>query len=219
VTRSPLSSVDAADRAQLLKLLAWLVPTTFVLFTAGEAMAFQQGRIGAGLLVVLILLNLPVSLLLGLGLFRLMEGSARGLAGMVYAGGGITPDPAHSALESLEARGFYPEAAAAYRQHLVEHPADNLARFKLARLCHESLNDPAAAERLYLEIRQHQPTPRDEMLAANLLIEFYRKTGRTDRVKVELARFADRWKGSKAGEQARRQLRELKQGDDVTPGA
>lgn len=211
MTRGPLTTVDAADRAQRLKLLAWLVPAAFVLFTAGEVMAYREGRIGGMLLAVLTVLNLPVAVLLGMGLFRLMEGSARGMAGMLYAGGGIAPDPAHSAFESLEARGFYPEAAAAYRQHLADHPGDNAARIKLARLYHDTLADSAAAERLYLEIRQHQPSPREEMLASNLLIEFYRRTGRQDRMVVELARFADRWKGSRAGELARQQLRELKQ--------
>jgi hypothetical protein len=48
-------------------------------------------------------------------------------------------------------------------------------------------------------------------MAANLLIELHRGTGRRDRLLVELARFADRYKGTRAGKHAAMALREMKQ--------
>ena len=59
----------------------------------------------------------------------------------------------------------------------------------------QHLDDPAEAERLYLEVRRLQPEPGHEMRAANGLIDLYRKQGSRDRLMVELARFADRYRG------------------------
>jgi Arc/MetJ-type ribon-helix-helix transcriptional regulator len=130
---------------------------------------------------------------------------------MVLAGGNITPEPAHSGMESLIARGFYPEAAEQLRAHLVAAPGDHAARFKLADLYRRHLDNPLAAERLYLEVRSATVAPREEMFAGNMLIELYRETGRKDRQIVELARFAERWRGTAAGRSAAAALKELKQ--------
>jgi len=51
------------------------------------------------------------------------------------------------------------------------------------------------------------------MSATNGLIDLYRKMGRTARLKVELARFVDRYRGSALAEGAARELRELKELD------
>ena len=94
---------------------------------------------------------------------------------------------------------------------LVAAPTDHLARFKLADLYRRHLADPLAAERLYLEVRNSRVAPREEMFAGNMLIELYRETGRRDRQIVELARFAERWRGTAAGRSASQALKELKQ--------
>ncbi len=83
------------------------------------------------------------------------------------------------------------------------------AQLKLAALL-EQLERPDEAERIYLDVRRSHPSPRVEMTAVNRLLNLYRRTGRHDRLKVELARFADRWKGTSAGDHAGRLLRELK---------
>ena len=93
-------------------------------------------------------------------------------------------------------RGQYREAAEYFRDHLTVEPDDNEARLRLADLVEKHLDDPAEAERLYLEVRRHQPEPGHEMRAANGLIDLYRKQGRRDRLMVELARFADRYSGT-----------------------
>ncbi|HEY6784416.1 MAG TPA: hypothetical protein VI159_05660, partial [Gemmatimonadales bacterium] len=66
------------------------------------------------------------------------------------------------------------------------------------------------AEQLYLEVRRSKPDERREMAAANGLIDLYTRTGRKDRLKVELARFADRYAGSQHAIEAKRRLDELK---------
>jgi hypothetical protein len=208
---SPLRSPDAADRAQFLKLLSWILPVGFILLTLGETLGFAQGRYGLAAYLALLLLNLPGLFLMSLVVFRLLEGSATGLTRMVYALHDLPPEPAHSAFESLVARGFYLEAAEGYRAHLAAHPEDHLARIKLAALCREHLGDPAGAERLYLEVRHGRPSPRLEFLVGNLLLELYRAEGREDRLVGELARFAERWKRTRPGAEAARALRELKQ--------
>lgn len=141
-----------------------------------------------------------------------MDRAAVGFTTMVYAGSGHPLPPPHSGIESLEVRGFYPEAAEAWRAHLLRFPNDHAARLKLADLYLRRLDNPAAAEALYIEVRQGQPEAKEERLAANLLIELYRATGRVDRQIVELARFAERWKGTTAGADAVRTLKALKEG-------
>src|SRR5216684_2510171 len=48
------------------------------------------------------------------------------------------------------------------------------------------------------------------LLLLNLLIDLYRKLGRRDRLTVELARCADRYRGTPPGAAAAQELRELK---------
>ncbi len=175
-------------------------------------MAYGRGWINGWALFLLILLDPVLLYLLARGLFWGMDRSAVGFATMAYAGRGHPLEPAHSGIESLVARGFYPEAADAWRTHLEQFPRDHAARLKLADLYVRRLENPAAAEALYLAVRQGHPAEKEERLAANHLIELYRATGRTDRQMVELARFAERWKGTRAGVDAARALRELKEG-------
>lgn len=203
---------DTGDDAQFRTLLVQLAIPGFIVLAAGEYAAWRKEWIGGGVFVLLLLLlNPPVLYLLARMLNALIGGSATGFAQMVLAGGNLTPEPAHSGMESLVARGFYAQAAEQFRAHLVTAPADHLARFKLADLYRRHLADPLAAEQLYLEVRNGRRAPREEMFAGNMLIELYRETGRRDRQIVELARFAERWRGTVAGRSAAQALKELKQ--------
>jgi hypothetical protein len=83
----------------------------------------------------------------------------------------------------------------------------------MADLLERYLNDAAGAEQLYLEVRRLNPDRRQEVAAANGLIDLYRRTGRWTRLKVELARFAGRYPGTAAAAGAARELRELKAED------
>jgi hypothetical protein len=205
-----LTDLDSADRALFLKLYIrlLLIGGPLLLVIIGGAVA--KGWIPPWLGVILAILDPGMIYLLARGLFWLMDRGAIGFANMVYAGGGHPLAPPHSAIESLEVRGFYVEAADGWRQHLLQFPGDNQARFKLATLCHRQLGRADEAEGVLLEVRRSNPTDAEERQASNLLIDLFHATGQRDREIVELARFADRWKGTVAAADASRRLRELK---------
>jgi tetratricopeptide (TPR) repeat protein len=209
--RIPLSAVDAADRAQFLKFCVRFGVPAFVLLAIGEFTARSRGWIGPWTLLVLLGLNVPVIVVWSGVMYSLIEQTAQSFGQTVLGAGNLPPDPAHSGLESLVARGLYREAVDAFQRFLTAHPRDNLARMKLADLHRRYLGEPEVAERLYLEVRCSQD-PRNEFLAWNLLIELYRSMGRKDRLMVELARFADRYRGTRPGREAARALKEMKAG-------
>lgn len=209
--RLPFRSTDAVERGQFLKFLVQFGIPAFLLLTIGELRAWGLGMIGTAGLVLLVVLNVPAIVLFSGLAFGLIERTATGLAHTMLGAGNLKPEPAHSSSESLAARGLYREAVQAFRARIAEVPDDNLARIKLAEIHRAHLDEPDEAERLYLEVRRQHPDPRHEFLATNLLIELYRGTGRRDRMMVELARFADRYRGTRAGRDAARALREMKE--------
>lgn len=214
MSKKPLSSLDAAERAQLLRFAFTTGIPALVMLSALDLGLFARGQIGPGLLSLLLVLNLPITGLIVFGMWRMIGGASQGLVQVLYGAGNLTPERQHSSQESLVARGFYREAAEAYRAHLLDYPDDHAARIKLAAVAHQHLNDPGAAERLYLEVRTGQPTPRLEILATNMLIELYRSTGQRGRLMAELAQFAKKYRGTRAGEEAGRALREMKADND-----
>jgi tetratricopeptide (TPR) repeat protein len=204
-----LTDTDLGERALRLKVVVWLGAPTFVILAAVELRLFFQGRIGASLLFLLLVLNLGVVALIAGLILRTTGGAAHALTRAVYAQGNLAPDPTYSAEESLIIRGRMAEAEGLLQSRIQARPGELESRLKLAEL-YEQIDRPEEAERLYLEIRQLHPSPRVEITAANRLLNLYRRTRRYDRLKVELARFADRWKGTSAGDHAARLLRELK---------
>jgi tetratricopeptide (TPR) repeat protein len=208
--RIPLGGSDAADRAQFLQFCVRFGVPAFVLLSMGECTARTRDWIGPGTLFALLVLNVPAIVVASGMMYSAIEKTAQSFSQTVLGAGNLPPVPAHSGLESLVARGLYREAVNAFQRYLTDHPGDNLARIKLADVHHRYLGEPEAAERLYLEVRRNHPDPRHEFLAWNLLIELYRSTGRNDRLMVELARFADRYRHTQAGRQAARSLQELK---------
>src|SRR2546430_8242279 len=86
----------------------------------------------------------------------------------------------------LIAQGKYAEAAEYFRDHLRVDPADCDARLRLAELYERHLADPEGAEQQYLEARRGSADPRRQFTATNALIDLYRRTGRRDRLTVEL---------------------------------
>ena len=206
--------MHSGDRAQFLEALVRVgLPASFLL-TLAWFLALGKGWIGIGTFLLLLTAgNLVASFALAILIIWVSTLAGDSFARMVLAGGNLPPAPSFSSEESLVARGFYREAFEQYQAYLAAHPGDIEVRLRLADLARRHLSDPALAERLYLEIRQLSPAPNQERLATNLLIELYRELGRRDRVKVELARFAERYRGSKAADDARRALRELKDQD------
>jgi hypothetical protein len=168
-----------------------------------------RGIGGLGMLGV-IALGALAGAVLGAGVLFASSLGSRGIVSMVTAGAGLPSADTLSFQQSLVARGRFTEAADAYRAHLGEHPADHDARLALAALCAGPLSDDVAAERLYLDVRSGQPSLRQEWQASEALIELYRKTGQRGREMTELARAADRYRGTAVGNSAKRLLAERK---------
>ncbi|HTS88798.1 MAG TPA: hypothetical protein VMG41_09935 [Gemmatimonadales bacterium] len=209
--RMPFGSSDDAERGQFLKFLGQFGAPATVLLVIGETLALGHGMIGPVAYVVLLLLTIPAIVLFSGFAYGLMHRAATGIAQTMLGAGNLPREPEHSDCESLVARGFYREAVQAFQARIATAPDDNLARIKLAEVHRLHLAEPEEAERLYLEVRRHNPNPRHEFLASNLLIENYRSAGRRDRLMVELARFADRYRGTRAGRDAARLVREMKE--------
>lgn len=141
---------------------------------------------------------------------RVILRSASGLVGNIFAAGNITPAPSYPVADVMVVRGKFRDAAEYFRAHLRAHPEDFEARLRLADLDVAHLADYGDAERLYKEVRDAREDPRRELAGYNGLIDLHTRTGNRDRLKVELARFADRYAGSQHALEARRRLDELK---------
>jgi tetratricopeptide (TPR) repeat protein len=213
-----LRDIDAADRAQLMRVVVFFGPACFVILSMLWFFMHEKGWIAGWVMALLLLLNIPLT---GAGIFaiyRSVRAASTGLVKTIFAAGNIAPAPTYPRQDVFVVRGQYAEAADAFRDHLVVDPADHEARLRLAHVLEAHLGAFDEAERLYLEIRKAQPAAaaREQMRAANGLIDLYRKMGRTDRLKVELARFVDRYRGSPLAEGAARELKELKETDPTS---
>jgi tetratricopeptide (TPR) repeat protein len=213
----PLKDVDSTERTQLLKITVLFAGPCFIMLTALWMFLEIRGVIAPWMFWVLLVLNFPLT---GLGVLLLHHGTNRaatGFAHTVFAVGDIPPPPTYPRQETLIIRGHYAEAAEYFRDHIRISPEDHEARLRLADLLERHLKGFDEAERLLLDVRRGKPDARQEMAAYNGLIDLYTKTGRRDRLKVELARFADRYRGSPQANEAQRKLAELKQETGAPP--
>ena len=211
--RKSLKDIDARDRTDLMRISVWFGGPCLILLTALWSFCYAKGWIPVGILVFLLILNIPLTVI---GIFAInttVGVASTGLMKTIYSAGDIPPPRTYPRQDTMIIRGQYAEAAEYFRDHLTIEPDDNEARLRLADLLEQRLNDAAGAERLYQEVRQRKPSPREEMAARNGLIDLYRKTGQRGRLKVELARFAERYRGSPQGSETARLLRELKDED------
>jgi tetratricopeptide (TPR) repeat protein len=206
-------SADAAEQAHLVKIAVWFGPAAFIMLSGLWFFLANQGSIPTWVAVVMTVLDIPFVVLGVLAIHHGTNRASSGLVNMLYAVGDIAPPRTYPRQDVMIVRGQYREAAEYFRDHLTVEPDDNEARLRLADLLERHLDDAAEAERLYLEVRRRQPEGRHEVQAANGLIDLYRKEGRRDRLKVELARFADRYPGTPGAAAATRLLKELKADD------
>lgn len=206
---------DATDAIRLMRVAATLGPACFIILTALWVFMMKKGWIPFGLFIVLVILNIPITVAAVVAVHRAVGSLAVGFMKTVFAVGDIPPPPTYPRQDVLIAQGKFAEAADWFRDHIRIEPEDHEARLRLAHLLEMRLEGYDEAERLLLQIRNAQPPaePRQQMQAANHLIDLYRKTSRTDRLKVELARFVDRYRGSPQAEGAARELKELKATD------
>lgn len=106
-------------------------------------------------------------------------------------------------------RGRYVEAADSYRAIIEDEPTNIEARLRLGALLEKECRDVAAAEACYREIRPLDPTPQQDWVASNALIDMYHREGNRERLKEELARLSRQYRNTEAGASARRRLKEL----------
>lgn len=213
-----LRDIDAADRAQLLRVAVLFGPACFIILSMLWYFMHQKGWIAGWVEGLLTLLTIPVTVAGIFAIHRTVTLASTGFVKVIFAAGDIAPPRTYPRQEVLIVRGEYAEAADWFRDHLRIEPDDHEARIQLAHLLETQLARYDEAEKLYLEIRNAEPAARarEQMRAANGLIDLYRKLGRTGRLRVELARFVDRYRGSPLAAGAERELKELKVNDPTS---
>lgn len=172
-----------------------------------------KDRIGIAGLLGLVLAGVVVGVLVGLLMHGAIGAAAGGLVTMLSGSGNIRPAASFSLQEALVMQGKHQEAADAYRSHLATNPADHDARLALADLLVGPMALPAEAEREFLAVRAGGASERQEFVAAQALIDLYAATGQRGKHMAELARFAERYRGTVDGAAAKRVLIELKDAD------
>jgi len=203
---------DAAERAQLLRITALLGGPVLIIGTAALYFVSRKHDLPLGVVLLLFLLLLPATWGLILLVEAATERTAEQVVTSLHAGHATARAPGFSRQESLVAQGRLEEAAAAYHEHLREAPRDIAAMIALGRLLAGPLADAAGAEAAYLGARRLVPGPDWERVISNDLIDLYERTGQAGRRLVELARFAEYHRGTKAGDAAAERLRQLKDG-------
>ncbi len=209
---------DPTDALRLFRVAAWFVPACFTMLSSLWFFMLNNGWISGGVFVVLLILNLPIAIAGAFAIHRAVGSTAVLMVKTMFADGDIPPPPTYPRQDVLIVQGKYAEAADWFRDHIRIEPGDHEARLRLAHLLEMQLQGFDEAERLYLEIRDAEPPAdkREQLRAANGLIDLYRKLGRTGRLKVELARFVARYQGSSLADGAARELKELKEIDPTS---
>jgi hypothetical protein len=201
---------EHSDGVDAFRIAIYFVPACCILLTAAWFSLLARGVVSGLVFVALLLLNLPIALT-GVWLINLsLRHASVTLGRALLAAGDIPPPPSYPSQDLLIAQGRYAEAADYFRDHIRITPDDVGARLRLADLLDRHLGDTAGAEAELLAVRNRARDPRAEFAATTGLIDLYRKLGRRDRLTVELARCADRYRGTAPGAAAARELRELK---------
>jgi len=204
---------DPTDALRLMKVVVLFGTSCFIILSFLWYFMLEKGWISQLAFVLLLILNLPITAVAVVFVHRTVGNAAVFMVKTMFADGDIPPPPTYPRQDVLIVQGKYAEAADWFRDHIRIEPEDHEARLRLALLLETHLKGYDEAEQLLLKIRNATPPgdARQQMQASNHLIDLYRKTGRTDRLMVELARFVDRYRGSPQAAGAARELTELKQ--------
>src|SRR6266404_4501417 len=172
---------DATDVIQLFRVAAWFGCPCFIMLSSAWGFMLKKGWISPGMFVLLLILNIPITLAGIFAIHRTVGSAAVLMVKTMFADGDIPPPPTYPRQDVLIVQGKYAEAADWFRDHLRIEPGDHEARLRLAHLLEMQLQGFDEAERLYLEIRDAEPPAdqREQLRAANGLIDLYRKLGRT----------------------------------------
>lgn len=201
---------DATDIARIGVLFG---APCMVILSAAWFFLLAKGSISPGTFVFLMLANIPITVGGVIAIFLAVRTTAVGVAHMATAAGNIPPPPSYPNQDLLIAQGKYREAADYFRDHIRIAPEDMDARLRLADLLERHLGDLGGAEQQFLAVRRLSNEPRLEVPVANGLIDVYRKQGRRELLKSELARLVERQRGNALGEGAARELQDLEAAD------
>jgi len=201
---------DEDDGLIVLRIALYFGPACFIMLSALWFKLLRDGLISTGVFVALLVVNLPITVAGVRLIAHSVSRTSVVLAKTLLAAGDIPPPRSYPEQDLLIARGRYAEAAEYFRDLVRVDPDDCDPRLRLADLLERHLADPAGAEQQYLEVRRRSAHPRRQFAVTNALIDLYRRTERRDRLKVELARLADRYRGTAHGDAAARELKELK---------
>lgn len=205
-----MKEFETHDATDLFRIGVLFGPPCLIILSAAWFYLFAKGAISGTTLFWLLVANIPITLAGVAVIFLVVRTTSVGVAHMVTAAGNIPPPASYPQQDILIGQGKYAEAADYFRDHIRIAPEDADARLRLADLLERHLGDLVAAEQEYLAVRRLSGEPRLELPVTNGLIDVYRKLGRGDRLKVELARLAERQRGTALGAGAARELRELK---------
>ncbi len=209
--RNPDGPKHLGESVHSLRVLLMLGGPLFLFLCIAEFYWYGAGKYNA---LVLVLLLLPGNALIIYGMSRLIEraagATAEAFGKTVLGAGNLPPDPGFSSEEALIIQGRLAEAEEALHDRWLRHPDLHEAGLRLAALLVQQ-DRPEEAEQVYLELRRRELPPKVANTVANRLIDLYQRLRRTDRLKVELARYSAEHKGTNAGEHAARRLREIKE--------
>lgn len=205
-----MKELETHDTTDLFRIAVLFGPPCIIILSAAWFFLLAKGLITPQTFVWLMLANIPITVGGVLAIFFVVRSASRGFAHMATAAGNIPPPPSYPQQDILIGQGKYAEAADFFRDHLRIAPEDVHARLQLADLLERRVGDLAGAEEQYLAVRRLSEEPRFDVPVTNGLIDVYRRLGRRDRLKVELARLADRQRGTALGAGAAQELRELK---------
>ena len=199
-----LSDRDTIEHMVLLSLAVRLGPFVMIGLCGVEFYFFGPG------FVWLIIPDIALTALIVYGTNWFLEGAARAAGSILLPSAKGSPKAReYSEQEALVIRGRHAEAADSYRAIIEDEPANIEARLRLGALLEEKCGDPDGAEACYRRIRAIDPTPQQEWVVSNALIDLYQREGRREELMEELASMSRRYEKTDAGAHARRRLQEL----------
>ncbi|MES1259209.1 MAG: tetratricopeptide repeat protein [Gemmatimonadota bacterium] len=200
-----LTDRDTANHVFQLTLAVRIGPPVMVFLMAVEFLYFRNRFIW------FVIPDIALTALVVIGADWLLGHFSRGGGSLLFPSGRGTPVAReYSEQDALIIRGQYEEAADAFRAIIADDPTDIEAQLRLGRLQEKELNDPAAAVGTFRRIRWLTPTPQQEWVAANALIDLYQRTGQRDDLCRELERLIQRHPTTVTAANAQRRLAELR---------
>ena len=210
-----MKELETHDTTDLFRIAVLFGPPCIIILSAAWFFLLAKGLISPQTFVWLMLANIPLTVGGVVVIFFAVRTTAVGVAHMATAAGDIPPPPSYPHQDVLIGQGKYREAAGFFQDHIRIAPDDVHARLRLAELLEHYVGDLHGAEQQYLAVRRLSvpPETRFELPVMNGLIDVYRKLGRRDLLKAELARLAERQRGTALGEGAARELQQLEADD------